>query len=198
MREVKQPEVRKSEIVATALKLFTDSGYEKTTVAAIIGELGVAKGCFYHHFRSKDEVFEACVRTVVQQILDASLASLEDRSVSPAARLMAYVDYSYRQATDAASSGLLRDLYSHNFADIHSRVTAQVAADLLPAMTALVDEGTAAGEFHITDARFTAVAVLGALQGIHEAYAGITDLDFNEHRRQLIELLRRILAAQFA
>ena len=190
--------MRKSEIVTTALKLFTESGYEKTTVAAIIGELGVAKGCFYHHFRSKDEVFEACVLTVVQQIVDASLASLEDRSVSPAARLMSYVDYSYWQATGAASSELLRDLYSHTFADIHSRVTAQVAASLLPAMTALIEEGTQAGEFAVTDAGFTAIAVLGALQGLHEAYAGITDLDFTEHRRQLIELLERILAAQFA
>ncbi|RAV06248.1 hypothetical protein DQP55_24095 [Mycolicibacterium sp. GF69] len=196
MREIKQPEVRKSEIVGAALKLFTENGYERTTVAAIIGELGVAKGCFYHHFRSKDEVFEACVLSVSQQIAETWLTGLQDRSRSPAARLMDFHD-TYRELTNATTSGLIADLYSRAFTDMHRRVTAQVAAAVLPALTALIDEGVQAGQFDVADARFTAVALLGALQGLHEAYPGVGGLDPVAHRRKLVELFERLLDAEF-
>nr|WP_194945803.1 TetR/AcrR family transcriptional regulator [Mycolicibacterium malmesburyense]CRL68309.1 TetR family transcriptional regulator [Mycolicibacterium malmesburyense] len=188
--------MRKSEIVAAALELFTENGYEKTTVAAIIGELGVAKGCFYHHFRSKEEVFEACVLLASQQIAETFATGLQDRSRSPAVRLMDFHD-SYRELTDAASSVLLADLYSRAFSDMHHRVTAQVAAEVLPAVTALIDEGVQAGEFDVADSHFTAVAILGALQGLHEAYAAVEDLDQVAHRRKLIEMFERILSAEF-
>ncbi|GAT08424.1 hypothetical protein AU184_22595 [Mycolicibacterium novocastrense] len=195
MREIKQPEVRKSEIVGAALKLFTENGYEKTTVAAIIGELGVAKGCFYHHFRSKDEVFEACVLAASQQIADTWIAALTDHSRTPTARLMDF-HFSYRELTDAATSGLIADLYSRAFTDMHHRVTAQVVADVLPAVTALIDEGVQQGEFTVSDPQFTAVVLLGALQGLHETYAPITDLDQTAHRRKLVEMFERLLAAK--
>lgn len=196
MREIKQPEVRKSEIVGAALKLFTKDGYERTTVAAIIGELGVAKGCFYHHFRSKDEVFEACVLSVSRQIAETWLAALADHSRSPTDRLMDF-HHSYRELTDAASSGLIADLYSRAFTDMHRRVTAQVAADVLPALTALIEEGVQTGEFTVSDPYFTAVVLLGALQGLHETYAAVMDLDQTAHRRKLVEMFERLLAAEF-
>ncbi|MCV7278358.1 TetR/AcrR family transcriptional regulator [Mycolicibacterium flavescens] len=196
MREIKQAEVRKSEIVDAALKLFVENGYDKTTVAAIIGELGVAKGCFYHHFRSKDEVFEACVLTVSQHVSQTWLAVLTDHSRSPITRLMDF-HFSYRKLTDVAASGLMADLYSRAFTDMHHRVTAQVAADVLPAVTALIDEGVQNGDFTVDDPRFTAVALLGALQNLHETYVADTDLDQDAHRRKLIGMLERLLGAQF-
>ena len=178
------------------MKLFTENGYERTTVAAIIGELGVAKGCFYHHFRSKDEVFEACVLSVSQQIAERWLAALADHSRSPAARLMDF-HHSYRELTDAATSGLMADLYSRAFTDMHHRVTAQVAAEVLPALTTLIEEGVQEGEFTVDDPYFTAVALLGALQGLHETYTAVPDLDQTAHRRKLVEMFERLLAAKF-
>lgn len=196
MREVKQAEVRKSEIVGAALRLFTENGYERTTVAAIIAELGVAKGCFYHHFASKDEVFEACVLSVSQQIADTWLATLTDRSRSPMARLLDF-HFSYRERTDATASGLMADLYSRAFTDMHHRVTAQVAADVLPAVAALIDEGARRGDFTVDDPRFTAVALLGALQGLHETYAADADLDQDAHTRKVVDMFERLLGAAF-
>ena len=44
MRVTKEPEVRKQEILDTALKLFGENGYEKTSITDIAKAIGVAQG----------------------------------------------------------------------------------------------------------------------------------------------------------
>ncbi len=46
-------------ILAAARKLFAEDGFVATSVDRIVAEAGVAKGAFYHHFDSKEEVFLA-------------------------------------------------------------------------------------------------------------------------------------------
>jgi AcrR family transcriptional regulator len=45
-------------IAAAALDLFTDRGYEHTTVDAIAERAGVARRTFFRYFRSKDDVIQ--------------------------------------------------------------------------------------------------------------------------------------------
>lgn len=55
----KHPEETVQRILDTSLKLFLEKGYEETTVLDIISELGgLTRGAFYHHFKSKEEVFD--------------------------------------------------------------------------------------------------------------------------------------------
>ena len=53
MRVTKEPEVRKQEILDTALKLFGENGYEKTSITDIAKAIGVAQGLCYRYFPSK-------------------------------------------------------------------------------------------------------------------------------------------------
>lgn len=56
----KYPEETVQKILDASLKLFLKKGYEETTVLDIIGEMGgLTRGAFYHHFKSKEEVFDA-------------------------------------------------------------------------------------------------------------------------------------------
>mgnify|MGYP000807864237 CR=1 FL=1 len=50
MRVTKEPEVRKQEILDTALKLFGENGYEKTSITDIAKAIGVAQGLCYRYF----------------------------------------------------------------------------------------------------------------------------------------------------
>ncbi len=43
-------------LVEAALKLIGSRGYDNVTVEAITAECGVAKGTFYHYFKSKDDI----------------------------------------------------------------------------------------------------------------------------------------------
>jgi len=192
-RQVKKPEVRKAEIVRVALGMFVEQGFERTTVDGITGRLGVAKGCFYHHFRSKNDVFDACVVELADRLLAEYLAILTDPALGPRRRLVAYLDHNYAAAAAPAAEGFLRDLHSGDFGAIHRRVTDAVEAALRPVFVRVVEEGVAAGEFEVADPEFAAVAVLGALTALHAAHAGRPGLDLVEHREQVLDLLARML-----
>ena len=56
----KYPEETAKKILDVSFKLFLDKGYEQTTVLDIVEGLGgLTRGAFYHHFKSKAEVFDA-------------------------------------------------------------------------------------------------------------------------------------------
>ncbi|OQS13146.1 hypothetical protein B0T36_21630 [Nocardia donostiensis] len=197
MRQVKKPEVRKAEIIDAALRTFADKGYDRTTVESITRELGVAKGCFYHHFTSKEHVFTEVIAALAERICAGYLDILGDTSVSPRARLLAYIDYNYALTRAESAPAVMSALHGDQFRDMHHRVVDQVGTRLLPVLCELLAAGTGAGEFAVRDAEFTAVAILGMLRELHEHYADRPDLDLDSHRDALLELLERILDTEF-
>ncbi|MFI2646333.1 MULTISPECIES: TetR/AcrR family transcriptional regulator [Micromonospora] len=48
-------------IQAVALELFTEQGYEKTSLREIAERLNVTKAALYYHFKSKDEIVSSFV-----------------------------------------------------------------------------------------------------------------------------------------
>lgn len=55
----KKSEQTRSLILETALELFTERGYEETTMRAIAEKAGVALGNTYYYFRSKEHLIQA-------------------------------------------------------------------------------------------------------------------------------------------
>ena len=52
----KQALATREKIYNTAFRLLTERGFENITVDEICSESGVAKGFFYHYFKSKDDI----------------------------------------------------------------------------------------------------------------------------------------------
>ncbi len=52
-------EVTRTRITESAIKLFSDRGFNAASVDDICAEAGVSKGAFYHHFESKQALFLA-------------------------------------------------------------------------------------------------------------------------------------------
>ena len=59
MARNKYPEQTVEKILEVSLKLFSEKGYEKTTMQDIVNALGMSKGAIYHHFKSKEELVDA-------------------------------------------------------------------------------------------------------------------------------------------
>ncbi len=64
-------EETRTHILQSSLALFSKNGYDATGVAEICHAAGVSKGAFYHHFPSKQAVFQA--------LLEQWLAGLNTR-----------------------------------------------------------------------------------------------------------------------
>jgi AcrR family transcriptional regulator len=70
-KRIDQGLVTRQQIVATATRLFTDAGYEATSIEAILGACGISRGALYHHFVSKDVLFEAVFEAIEAEIAEA-------------------------------------------------------------------------------------------------------------------------------
>ncbi len=63
MGRLKAPQ-RRDQLIEVATKLFARTGYEATTTSAIAEAAGVTEPILYRHFKSKQELFVAIVRSV--------------------------------------------------------------------------------------------------------------------------------------
>ena len=55
----------KEKILEVATNLFLEKGYKQTRISDIIKGLdGLTKGAIYHHFESKEDIFEAVVKNI--------------------------------------------------------------------------------------------------------------------------------------
>lgn len=67
MSRNKYPEETINLIVNSATKLFTEKGYDSTSLQDIINDTKLSKGAIYHHFASKEEIFEAIVDKISEK-----------------------------------------------------------------------------------------------------------------------------------
>ncbi|WP_296619107.1 TetR/AcrR family transcriptional regulator [Rhizorhabdus sp.] len=129
-------------IVAAAMKLFAERGFEATPVSAIAAEAGVPVGTVYQRFASKSALLQTVIegfRALRMHEIEALCRSAQDSSVTPVDVVTLHVDiiFSAFQSDD----GLLRLIERHRLDDIathrdQSEANAQVAAwiaDLLVA-----------------------------------------------------------------
>ena len=89
MRRHKEPEARKSELIDAAQKLFVEKGYAKTTVTDILNVHGLSKGVFYYYFKSKEEVMDAIIQRMVDDMVDHAKRVVEDPGMTPPQKIFA-------------------------------------------------------------------------------------------------------------
>jgi AcrR family transcriptional regulator len=68
----------RTRIQDVALALFTEQGYDKTSLREIAERLGVTKAALYYHFKSKEELLESVLADRLDEI-DGMIKWLQDR-----------------------------------------------------------------------------------------------------------------------
>jgi len=64
-------------IINAAQKLFGAPGFDETKIDDIAAKAGVAKGAIYHHFKNKNEIFEAVFEQVSAEIVENMIRDVE-------------------------------------------------------------------------------------------------------------------------
>ena len=79
MARNKHPEETVNLILDVAFRLFMEKGYEHTSIQDIIDQLGgLSKGAIYHHFKSKENIFDALTSRMSEDS-NRKLAALRDQ-----------------------------------------------------------------------------------------------------------------------
>ncbi|TYB42732.1 TetR/AcrR family transcriptional regulator [Actinomadura chibensis] len=87
-------------ILAAALRLFAERGFDGTSVQGIVDEAEVTKGALYHYFDSKHDLLYEIHRSLIARQL-ADLRAVLDRGLPP------------REALRAALTGLIVSTAEH-------------------------------------------------------------------------------------
>ncbi len=84
----KYPEETVAKILDAALELFCVQGYEGTSIQDIVDRLdGMTKGAVYHHFKSKEEIFNAAFDRATAPIAEHRRATLGAGNMTGAQKL---------------------------------------------------------------------------------------------------------------
>jgi AcrR family transcriptional regulator len=68
-KRVEQGQATRASLIEVATRLFAERGYEETAILAVLRAAGVSRGALYHHFESKEALFEAVLQSVERRVL---------------------------------------------------------------------------------------------------------------------------------
>jgi AcrR family transcriptional regulator len=66
-QRVEQGRATRAALIDVATELFAANGYEATAIPAVLNAAGTSRGALYHHFESKEALFEAVLQSVEAQ-----------------------------------------------------------------------------------------------------------------------------------
>ena len=79
-KRVDQGRVTREHVFEVATRLFAERGYEATSIDAVLAESGVSRGSLYHHFASKEALFEAAFAAVETSVGEQVIAAVAGSS----------------------------------------------------------------------------------------------------------------------
>lgn len=146
VRVVKEHDERKNEIIDTAERLFAIKGYEQCSVNDILTEIGIAKGTFYHYFKSKEEVLDAVIGKATGMIAEQVTKVVENKNLSAEDKLLQA--FLAMQIENQMQEGLLEEMHKVENSLMHQKSLVSIMKVLTPRLTQVVEEGNKSGAFH--------------------------------------------------
>jgi len=153
----KNPDARRKELVDAAMQLFFERGYDSVRVEDVLDKVGLSKGGFYHHFKSKEDLLRELVRAEVATMLSSSVVGPEIED--PVGELVALFE---RGAADLnADLGVLSTLGTFPARTAYlDELESQFDQRLKPFVEGLIARGIDLGLFRSVDVRATAEVFL--------------------------------------
>ena len=145
MRIVKEPEVRKNEILDVAEKLFTVKGYETATVNDILEAVKIAKGTFYYYFKSKEDVLDALVERRLRIGVERA-GEIIASPLPPVQKLLAIIMAQKPQGQTGKEFNAV--LHEKDNSKMHEKSLTQSILRLCPCLAKVIKEGNEAGVFN--------------------------------------------------
>lgn len=160
-RIVKSPTDRKSELVETARHLFQTKGYDDVTMQDVMDTLGIAKGTIYHYFKSKDELFEAVIESIVETNINHMQTIVETASGTALEKIKMLA-----KAGDisAENANILQGLHQPDTGAMHSRILASMITKQAKLYEQLIKQGCKEGVFAVDNPLECAELILAGIQ----------------------------------
>lgn len=134
-------EKRKQELLRIAYRLILSKGYEETSIDEIIAEAQIAKGTFYYHFKSKEEMLEALINQMITEQSERARQFLA--APLPIPQKTVAIITSFRPAQDEMT--IQNALNRKENIVMHVKINQRVIGEAVPILSEVVEEGIAQG-----------------------------------------------------
>lgn len=157
MARNKHPEETVQKILDVSMALFLEKGYEHTTIQDIVDALGMSKGAVYHHFKSKEDIYDRISDTYYERLgWTKDLTSLPgENGLEKIRNLLRFL------LTDQEKLTLDRACATISLNPKLVTLTLESSIrDAAPLLEQLIREGNADGSLHVAQPHETAEAFM--------------------------------------
>ena len=149
MRIVKDAEERRNEILDVAERLFCSRGYDQTSTNDILAEIGIARGTLYYHFSSKEDILDAMIDRILDEIVRRASQIALDGSIPVLERMTQTILAS--NVDTKTGDMILEQMHKPQNALMHAKMQERLLKQLIPLFTKLIEDGISQGLMQTAD-----------------------------------------------
>jgi len=194
-RIVKEPAVRRDEILDAAQRLISAKGYERMTIRDIIDDLQISNGAFYHYFASKHALLTALMERTAEAMAQLLIPISDDPGLSALEKLNSCFAALRRFKSDRRV--LMHELSRQQYADENALVRQKAFTTLVrrasPLLAHIIRQGVGEGVFTATHPDEAGGVLLSLSQNLKDAIADLVP-SFTPEPDALPVLVRTIAA----
>ena len=205
-RTNKKHDIRKTELLDLAQKLFYEKGYEKTTIEDILKASNISKGAFYHYFSSKEDLLNSLVDRMSHQIVIGITTIFENPSLTVFEKLRkaTIVGLDIKVSNKELLKAYMKVIYSNQNLVLRHKLTTSTTNLVVPLYTSLFEQGIREGVFNTPSPEFTARMMISMGIGLQDIYTKLfieldekpeNDLLINHYIKLYEDALERLLGA---
>ena len=180
-------ERRKQDLLKTAYEMFSQLGYENTSVDMIIEKAGIAKGTYYYYFKSKEQTLEEVIGMILDSETEKALA-IKEADMPVPQKLMAILACF---KPDVSESSMVDALNKPENLIMHERFNEKIIERVVPIISDVVEQGIREGIFACEDVPERVKMMLILANKVFDE-KGYTDKDV----KVFIDIVEKILCAK--
>jgi len=192
-RVLKGYDERLNELLDIAQGLFFQKGYENTPVNDIIEQAGVAKGTFYHYFKSKGELLDKLVDRWSRATLDRVSKLVERQDINALEKLNKFfiTIRDYKLENLELMKMLMKVMYRDENLIMRYKMLQQSLKWLTPEFVKIIKQGIEEGHFNPADEVETAELIFSMSLSLSESTVKLL-LEAEEKPENLDKIERRL------
>lgn len=170
----RDPDSKREAVLRTAVPLFLERGFWRTSLSDVAEQLNITKPALYHYFANKEEIYLACYRWGIS-LINADLERIRGRRTSGLEKVASFI-YTYAVVI-AGDFG--RCVVRQDDRELSAEARAEVRAykrDVDLYLRSFIEDGIDDGSIRPCDVKITGFSIAGAVNSLAHWFKPDADL----------------------
>lgn len=186
-------EVRRKQVIDTAIDAIATEGFTQITIAEIARRVGVSTGVITYHFKNKDDLLEQCIR----KLFEAPNAFVIDKvdlqhNFSRKLKVFIEANVEFMLKNRNHSTAMVSSFGAFNSEAARHRILTRQYTKIRNYLTRILDGGKSAGEFRDFSSDAMAQIIFGTLEGLMNQWVlSEKEIDLPLCAETLVDMVQR-------